>query len=64
MARSSAAVKRSPAPKPSAPAGGFAPSGEPLPPPGRRRPAAIDLAAPRDDEVAVADERRRGRGAQ
>jgi DNA repair photolyase len=64
MARSSAAVKRSPAPKPSAPAGGFAPSGEPLQPPGRRRPAAIDLAAPRDDEVAVADERRRGRGAQ
>jgi DNA repair photolyase len=64
MARSSAAVKRPPAPKPSAPAGGFAPSGEPAQPPGRRRPAAIDLGAPRDDEVAVADERRRGRGAQ
>jgi DNA repair photolyase len=64
MARTSAAVKRPPAPKPSAPVGGFAPSGEPSPPPGRRRPAAIDLAAPRDDEVAVANERRRGRGAQ
>ncbi len=64
MARSSAAVKRPPAPKPSAPAGGFAPSGEPAQPPDRRRQAAIDLGAPRDDEVAVADERRRGRGAQ
>jgi DNA repair photolyase len=64
MARSSAAVKRPPAPKPSAPAGGFAPSREPSPPPDRRRPAAIDLGAPRDDEVAVANERRRGRGAQ
>ncbi len=64
MARSSAAVKRPPAPKPSAPAGGFAPSGEPSPPPGRRRPAAIDLGAPPNDEVAVANERRRGRGAQ
>jgi DNA repair photolyase len=64
MARSSAAVKRPPAPKPSAPAGGFAPSGGPLQPPDRRRPAAIDLATPRDEEVAVANERRRGRGAQ
>src|SRR5438128_5339687 len=64
MARSSAAVKRLPAPKPSAPVGGFAPSGELSQPPGRRRPAAIDLGAPRNDEVAVANERRRGRGAQ
>jgi DNA repair photolyase len=62
MARSSAAVKRPPAPKPSAPAGGFAPSGEP--PLGRRRAAVIDLGAPPNDEEAIANERRRGRGAQ
>jgi DNA repair photolyase len=54
MARSTAALRRPPAPKPSAPAGGFA----------RRRPAAADLGAPADPAVAVDAERRRGRGAQ
>ena len=68
MARSSAAVKRPPAPKPSAPVGGFAPgavsSADPTGLRGPRRPAAIDLNAPGDAEVAVGGERRRGRGAQ
>jgi DNA repair photolyase len=69
MARSSAAVRRPPAPeassltasspkpslpKPSASAGGFA----------HPRPAAVDLEAPADLEVAVDGARRRGRGAQ
>jgi DNA repair photolyase len=76
MARSSAAVKSPPAPeassrkpsqpkhaapKPTAPAGDF----------DRRklraaeqRPAAVDLAAPADADIAVEAERRRGRGAQ
>src|SRR5262245_19882262 len=70
MARSYAAVKRPPAPAPSwpvppAPAGGFArrpPSQRPEN--ARPRPAAADLDAPRDAEVAVEDARRRGRGAQ
>ena len=70
MARQSAAVRRPPAPQPSlpetsAPAGGFARRGS------RctdrtcgRRPAAVDLAAPTDGDVAVEAPRRRGRGAQ
>src|SRR5215831_4557373 len=70
MARSYAAVKRPPAPTPSwpvppAPAGGFArrpPSQRPKN--ARPRPAAADLEAPSDAEVAVEDARRRGRGAQ
>src|SRR5262245_44365083 len=69
-ARSSAAVKRPPAPSPSspappAPAGGFArrpPSQRPEK--ARPRPAAADLDALPDAEVAVEDARRRGRGAQ
>ncbi len=68
MARTSAAVRRPPAsPSPSSPppAGASARGG--LPP--RRaqppaRPAAIDLAAPADRDVAVEAARRRGRGAQ
>jgi len=62
MARSSAAVSRPPAPKPSAPAGGFAQRGQPSAE--ARRPAAVDLDAPRDHAVAVDGDRRRGRGAQ
>ncbi|MCC6890055.1 MAG: PA0069 family radical SAM protein [Hyphomicrobiales bacterium] len=55
MARSSQARKRPPAPLPSSPtpAGGFP-----------RRPAALDLEAPRDGAVAVEPQRRRGRAAQ
>src|SRR5262245_34227882 len=49
--------------KPSAPAGGFARRGQPSSPL-QRRAAAIDLDAPADVEVAVEDDRRRGRGAQ
>ena len=69
MARSNAAVKRPPAPtsswpSPPAPAGGFARR----PPPSREsakpRPAAVDLDAPAEAEVAVEGARRRGRGAQ
>jgi len=63
MARSHAAVKRPPAPswpQPSTPAGGFARrAGH-----GAGRPAAVELAAPTEPEVAVEAERRRGRGAQ
>ena len=55
MARRSAAFKRPPAPVPSA-----SPAGMARP----RRPAAIDLAAPVDEDVAVETVRRRGRGAQ
>jgi len=61
MAHSSAA-RRPPPQRPSASAGGSSL--------GKRsaelrfRPAAVDLEAPADDQVAVADERRRGRGAQ
>src|SRR5262249_42972972 len=65
MARTSAAARRPPAPEPSAPAGGFArraPKSQPADKPSR--PAAIDLNAPIDIEVAVETERRRGRGAQ
>src|SRR5260370_1343146 len=63
MARSHAAVKRPPAPswpQPSTPAGGFARrAGH-----GAGRPAAVELAAPTEPEVAVEAERPRGRGAQ
>ena len=63
MARSHTAVKRPPAPswpQPSTPAGGFARrAGH-----GAGRPAAVELAAPTEPEVAVEAERRRGRGAQ
>ena len=64
MARPSAAVRRSPAQQPSAPASGFARGGKPSESPKERRPAAIDLDAPPEAEVTVEDERRRGRGAQ
>src|SRR5262245_2184435 len=64
MARSSAAVKRPPAPQPSAPAGGLAPRGETPRRASARRPAAVNLEAPAEAEVAVDAERRRGRGAQ
>ena len=64
MARSSAAVRRSPAQQPSAPASGFARAGKPSEQPKGRRPAAVDLDSPTAAEVAVEDERRRGRGAQ
>src|SRR5207249_10533038 len=64
MARSSAAVRRSPAQQPSAPASGFARAGKPSEQPKERRPAAVDLDSPTAAEVAVEDERRRGRGAQ
>ena len=70
MARLYAAVKRPPAPTPSwpvppAPAGGFARRHPPSRPENARsRPAAVDLDAPADGEVAVEGERRRGRGAQ
>src|SRR6476620_11710366 len=68
MASQAAAVKRPPAPQPSlpessAPAGGFARRGSPRHDV-RPRPAAVDLAAPTDGEVAVEAARRRGRGAQ
>src|SRR5262245_25044070 len=70
MARSYAAVKRPPAPTPSwpvppAPAGGLArrPPAQ-GPENARPRPAAADLDALPDAEVAVEDARRRGRGAQ
>src|SRR5215207_9224227 len=60
MARSSAALRRPPAPKPSAPAGCFVrgKSKELV-----QRPAAIDLDTPVDAAVAVVPENRRGRGA-
>ena len=67
MASSSAAVRRPPAsplPEPSAPAGGFARRGRPLPAAPSSRPAAVDLNAQTDGEVAVDVARRRGRGAQ
>ena len=64
MARPSAAVRRSPAQQPSAPASGFARAGKPSEQPKGRRPAAVDLDSPTAAEVAVEDERRRGRGAQ
>jgi DNA repair photolyase len=76
MARSSAAVKSPPAPeassrKPSQPkptaAKPIAPAGDldrRKPRGVDRRPAAVDLAAPTDADVAVEAERRRGRGAQ
>ena len=61
MAPSSAALRRPPPRKPSAPAGGFARgNAKELVP----RPAAIDLEAPADAAVAVAPDNRRGRGAQ
>ena len=64
MVRSSAAVRRPPAPQPSAPAGGLGVrSPQPQPTDGRR-PPAIDLNAPPDGDVAVEGDRRRGRGAQ
>ena len=68
MARFSAAVRRPPAPsspQPSPPAGGFARRNRPsLTAEVPLRPAAVDLDAPADGEVAVDVERRRGRGAQ
>ena len=69
MASQSAAVRRPPAslpslPESSAPAGGFARRGEPYGQDARRRPAAVDLNAPTDIDVAVEAARRRGRGAQ
>jgi hypothetical protein len=69
MASQSAAVRRPPASQPSlpessAPAGGFARRGEPYGQDARRRPAAVDLNAPTDIDVAVEAARRRGRGAQ
>jgi DNA repair photolyase len=65
MARSDAALRRPPAltpswPPPPAPAGGFARRGGPTP----RRAAAVNLEAPTEQDVAVEDARRRGRGAQ
>src|SRR5947208_3034882 len=63
MARSHAAVRRPPAPswpQPRTPAGGSAPRSGHIP----GRPAAVELAAPTDAEVAVEAARRRGRGAQ
>src|SRR5215216_3212802 len=57
---SSAALRRPPVPKPSAPAGGFA-RGKPETL--ALRPAAIDLDSPADAAVAVVSENRRGRGA-
>jgi DNA repair photolyase len=63
MARSHAAVRRPPAPswpRPPTPAGGFARRAGNAP----GRPAAVELAAPTDVEVAVEAARRRGRGAQ
>jgi DNA repair photolyase len=66
MARSSAAVRRPPAPpEPSLPppAGALARRGQPATA-SRPRPAAVDLHAPADAEVAVDAARRRGRGAQ
>ena len=65
MARSSAAVKRPPAPKPSAPAGGFAPAGEFFaaagpPPSGRYRSGGAARRRGGGRRCA----RRRGRGAQ
>src|SRR5262245_37079846 len=56
MARSSAAVKRPPVPVPSA-----SPAGAPA---RTRRPSAVDLESPVDADVAVENDRRRGRGAQ
>ena len=70
MASQSAAVRRPPArqpslPETSAPAGGFARRGQPLHGQDvRPRPAAVDLAAPTDGDVAIEAPRRRGRGAQ
>src|SRR5215467_1134540 len=69
MARSYAAVKRPPAPtsswpSPPAPAGGFARRPAPSRDNAKPRPAAVDLNAPAEAEVAVEGERRRGRGAQ
>jgi DNA repair photolyase len=72
MARSSVAVRRPPAPAlaapsspaPMAPAGGFARRGRMLPKDFAGRPAAADLNAPVDADVAVDAERRHGRGAQ
>src|SRR5216684_4010206 len=58
MARSSAAARRPPAPEPSAPAPQSPPADKPS------RPAAVDLNAPADVEVAVESVHRRGRGAQ
>jgi DNA repair photolyase len=49
-------------PKPFAPAGDLAKNGRRRP--AAARPAAVDLEAPADDEVAVEQERRRGRAAQ
>lgn len=65
MARSDANARRPLAPSPSrptpgAPAGGFARRGGHSP----RRPAAVNLAAPPDADVAIEAARRRGRGAQ
>src|SRR5437660_10407129 len=62
MARSHAAVRRPPAPswpQPRTPAGGSAPRSGHIP----GRPAAVELAAPTDAEVAGEAARRRGRGA-
>jgi DNA repair photolyase len=68
MARSSAAVRRPPAPpspSSSPPAGAFARRARPSPAgEASLRPAAIDLDAPADAEVGVDAGRRRGRGAQ
>src|SRR6516225_10338495 len=69
MARSYAAVKRPPAPtsswpSPPAPAGGFARRPAPSRDNAKPRPAAVDLNAPAEAEVAVEGERRRGRGVQ
>jgi DNA repair photolyase len=68
MASSSAAVRRPPAPplpSPSQPAGALPRHGRrPLPLEGKLRPAAVDLEALADGEVAIDVERRRGRGAQ
>jgi DNA repair photolyase len=63
MARSSTAISRPPAPRPSGPAGGFARRGPPSQP-AKSRSVAIDLDTPPDTEVAVDAERRHGRGAQ
>src|SRR5690349_10813558 len=64
MARSSTALRRPPAEPllPSTPAGGFARGKQPDRKPAR--PAAVDLEQPTDQDVAVENERRRGRGAQ
>src|SRR5436853_213105 len=64
MRRSSTAARYPPAQPPSAPIGSRGRSLSSRSPGGQVRPAAVGLDAPGDQEVAVLDERRHGRGAQ